>query len=75
MIVGSTRNAKFNNGASTTPAPNDLKRATDEIMRISNKYILCIEYFSDKLTEMKYQGKNKLLFKMEWRPGCRKIKK
>lgn len=38
----------FTKGVLIHISPDDLQRATDEIVRVSNKYVLCIEYFSHK---------------------------
>jgi pseudaminic acid biosynthesis-associated methylase len=47
-------------------APKDLARATDEIVRVSRKYILCIEYFSHQPVEVTYRGRTDLLFKRDF---------
>lgn len=56
----------FTSGVLIHVAPDDLKKATDEIVRISKRYILCIEYFSHKPETTIYQGKKNLLFKMDY---------
>jgi pseudaminic acid biosynthesis-associated methylase len=56
----------FTKGVLIHIAPSDLKKATDEIVRVAKKYVLCIEYFSDRLVKVKYRGKNNLLFKMDY---------
>jgi pseudaminic acid biosynthesis-associated methylase len=56
----------FTSGVLIHISPNDLKQATDEIVRVSKRYILCIEYFSHKPKKIKYQGKDNLLFKMDY---------
>jgi len=47
-------------------APDDLARATDEIVRVSRKYVLCSEYFSHKPEEVLYRGEKGLLFKRDF---------
>jgi len=56
----------FTSGVLIHIAPDDLGRATDEIVRISRKYILCIEYFSHVPEEIPYRGKTGLLFKRDF---------
>ncbi len=56
----------FTSGVLIHISPNDLRKATDEIVRISRRYVLCIEYFSHQPKTIKYQGKNNLLFKMDY---------
>jgi len=56
----------FTSGVLIHIAPKDLERATDEIVRVSQKYVLCIEYFSNTPEEIKYHGKNGLLFKRDF---------
>lgn len=46
--------------------PDDLPKATDEIVRVSRKYILCMEYFSDTPVEKPYRGERGLLFKRDF---------
>ena len=46
--------------------PIDLKRATDEIVRVSKEYVLCAEYFSHEPEEELYRGHEKLLFKRDF---------
>lgn len=46
--------------------PDDLKQACDEIYRVSSKYIVCIEYFSDKPEEIEYRGQRGLLWKRDF---------
>jgi pseudaminic acid biosynthesis-associated methylase len=56
----------FTSGVLIHIAPQDLQRATDEIVRVSNKYVLCIEYFSHKPESIEYRGRNGLLFKRDF---------
>jgi pseudaminic acid biosynthesis-associated methylase len=46
--------------------PDDLLKAMGEIVRVSKRYVLCIEYFSHKPEEIPYQGRNGLLFKRDF---------
>jgi len=46
--------------------PADLGRITDEIVRVTHKYVLCIEYFSHTPIEIPYHGKKDLLFKRDF---------
>ncbi len=56
----------FTSGVLIHIAPDDLGRATDEIFRVSSKYILCIEYFSHVPEEINYRGEKGLLFKRDF---------
>jgi pseudaminic acid biosynthesis-associated methylase len=47
-------------------APDDLGRATDEIIRVARKYVLCIEYFSHVPVEVPYRSQMGLLFKRDF---------
>lgn len=46
--------------------PHDLARACSEILRVSSRYIVCIEYFSDKTEDVYYQGRYGLLWKRDF---------
>jgi pseudaminic acid biosynthesis-associated methylase len=46
--------------------PEDLGPATDEIVRVARRYVLCIEYFSHRPVEESYRGRNGLLFKRDF---------
>jgi pseudaminic acid biosynthesis-associated methylase len=56
----------FTKGVLIHILPEDLQRATDEIVRVSNKYILCIEYFSARPESIEYRGRKGLLFKRDF---------
>jgi len=45
----------------------DLIKSMEEIYRVSNKYILSFEYYSEKRTEVEYRGKSGLLWKDNYR--------
>jgi pseudaminic acid biosynthesis-associated methylase len=46
--------------------PDDLADACAEMYRVSNRYIVCIEYFSDKPEEIEYRGQSGLLWKRDF---------
>ena len=56
----------FTSGVLIHIAPADLQRATDEIVRVTNKFVLCIEYFSHKPESIEYRGREGLLFKRDF---------
>lgn len=56
----------FTNGVLIHVAPEDLGRLTDEIVRVSKRYVLCSEYFSHEPEEKPYHGHNGLLFKRDF---------
>jgi len=56
----------FTNGVLIHIAPEDLKKAMSEIVRVSKKYVFCSEYFSHTPTSIKYHGKEDLLFKRDF---------
>ena len=56
----------FTSGVLIHIAPEDLQRATDEIVRVSRKYVLCIEYFSHTPESIEYRGREGLLFKRDF---------
>lgn len=47
-------------------APSELEISLREIHRVSDKYILCSEYFSDTPTEVAYRGHSGVLFKQDY---------
>lgn len=47
-------------------SPKNLGAAMDEIVRVADKYVLCIEYFSHNPESIKYHGKDNLLFKRDF---------
>ncbi len=68
----------FTSGVLIHVAPDDLSRMVDEIMRVSRRYVLCIEYFSHQPESVKYHGMDGYLFKrdfgrfyLERHPGLR----
>jgi len=56
----------FTSGVLIHIAPDDLGSACDEIFRVSRRYVIAIEYFSDKPQEIVYQGQSGLLFKRDF---------
>lgn len=46
--------------------PEKQKKSIEEIYRVSNKYILCVEYFSDKLEYVNYRNSDTLLVKRDF---------
>lgn len=46
--------------------PNDLLKATTEMVRVTRKYILCIEYFSHDPEEIQYRDQANFLFKRDF---------
>ena len=47
-------------------APQTLGQLTDEIVRVSRRYVLCSEYFSHVPEEVPYHGEQGLLFKRDF---------
>ena len=56
----------FTSGVLIHIAPEDLRRATDEVVRVANKFVLCMEYFSHKAESIEYRGRKGLLFKRDF---------
>lgn len=56
----------FTSGVLIHIAPDDLQKATDEILRVSNRYLVCIEYFSHTPEKVPYHGMDGLLFKRDF---------
>lgn len=48
-------------------ALKDLHKAMKEIIRVSKKYILCIEYFDEKETKIHYRGHDNALWKRDFK--------
>lgn len=65
-LADSSIDLVFTAGVLIHIAPDDLGRATDEILRVARKYILCIEYFSHEPEEKPYHGQAGLLFKRDF---------
>lgn len=56
----------FTSGVLIHIHPDDLLQACREIHRISSKYVVCIEYFSDKPETIPYRGQDNALFKRDF---------
>lgn len=56
----------FTSGVLIHIDPDDLSLATDEIMRVSKHYIVCIEYFSHTPEKLPYHGREGYLFKQDF---------
>ena len=65
-LADSSIDLVFTAGVLIHIAPDDLGRATDEIIRVARKYVLCIEYFSHTPVEIPYHGQRGLLFKQDF---------
>ena len=65
-LLDSSIDLVFMAGVLVHIAPADLGRATDEIVRVARKYILCIEYFAHTPEEVPYRGRRALLFKRDF---------
>lgn len=46
--------------------PDNLLASISEIHRVARRYIVCIEYFADKPTEIPYRGHTEALFKRDF---------
>ncbi len=46
--------------------PKDLLKACSEIVRVSNRYVLAIEYFAAEPIEKKYRGQHNLMWKRDF---------
>lgn len=53
----------FTSGVLIHISPDDVKKAIQEIVRCSKKYVWGFEYFAEDYTEVPYRGKNDLLWK------------
>ena len=65
-LADSSMDLVFTAGVLIHIAPDDLGRATNEIVRVARKYVLCIEYFSHTPVEVPYRGQRGLLFKRDF---------
>lgn len=52
---------------------DDLAKGINEIYRISKKYILCVEYFSEKEITINYRGHDNLLWKRDFKSHYLKL--
>lgn len=65
-ISNSSIDLVFTSGVLIHITPKDLERATDEIVRVAQNYVLCIEYFSHNPEEVPYHNQDGLLFKRDF---------
>jgi pseudaminic acid biosynthesis-associated methylase len=56
----------FTSGVLIHIGPGDLLPSCQEIHRVARRYIVCIEYFSDKEESIKYRGQDDVLFKRDF---------
>lgn len=56
----------FTSGVLIHIAPGDLGKVVDEIVRVSRRYVLCIEYFSHEPETVKYHDMDGYLFKRDF---------
>ncbi len=56
----------FTSGVLIHIAPDDLAASCAEIHRVSGRYIACVEYFADTPQEVRYRGRDGLLFKRDF---------
>lgn len=57
----------FTSGVLIHISLTDLSKAIDEMYRVSNKYVLVIEYFAEEETAIPYRGHNNLLWKRDFK--------
>ena len=65
-FAGETVDVVMTHGVLIHVAPENLKRMTDEIVRVARKYVICTEYFSHEPCEVTYKGKEHLIFKRDF---------
>ncbi|WP_299395039.1 pseudaminic acid biosynthesis-associated methylase [Pelagibius sp.] len=56
----------FTAGVLIHVAPDHLGKVVDEIVRVSRRYVVCIEYFSPDPVEIPYRGMEGFLFKRDF---------
>jgi len=56
----------FTSGVLIHIHPKDLLASVKEIHRVARRYVVCIEYFSDKEEEIAYRGHTEALFKRDF---------
>lgn len=56
----------FTSGVLIHIHPNDLSSSCREIHRVTSRYIVCVEYFSDKPEMIPYRGHDDRLFKRDF---------
>lgn len=65
-LSSNSQDLVFTSGVLIHIHPNDLLAATKEIYRLSKKYIICMEYFSDQPREIKYRGEDNLMWAQDF---------
>lgn len=56
----------FTSGVLIHVHPDELLASCQEILRVTRRYVVCIEYFSDKPEEIPYRGHSEVLFKRDF---------
>lgn len=56
----------FTSGVLIHIHPDDLLASCQEIHRVTRRYLVCIEYFSDRPEEIAYRGQTESLFKRDF---------
>jgi pseudaminic acid biosynthesis-associated methylase len=56
----------FTSGVLIHVPPRDLLASVSELVRVSRRYVVCIEYFADKPVEVPYRGQTEALFKRDF---------
>lgn len=65
-LADDTVDMAFTNGVLIHIHPRDLKASCAEMYRVSRRYIVCIEYFSDKEETIAYRGHEDVLFRRDF---------
>ena len=65
-MMGKSVDMAFTSGVLIHIHPDELLAACEEIYRVSQKYILCIEYFSPEPVEVEYRGHSGKLWKRDF---------
>lgn len=56
----------FTSGVLIHVPPSELEQSTRELVRVSSRYVLCIEYFSHEPVEIAYHGQPGMLWKRDF---------
>jgi len=56
----------FTSGVLIHIEPDDLLPSCQEIHRVSGRYVICVEYYSDKEESISYRGHKNVLFKRDF---------
>ena len=56
----------FTSGVLIHVNPDDVAKTIDEVVRVSRRFVLCIEYFAPKQEEIIYHGQGGLLFRNDF---------